>query len=61
MSSSYAVIMISRLGQRVSLINCWKLARALVRPKGITNNSNNPYLILNTVFYSSPLAILTRL
>jgi hypothetical protein len=51
----------SRYSHRISLMKCWKLVGALVRPKGITRDSNKLYWVLNAIFHSSPSTILTRL
>jgi hypothetical protein len=51
----------SRYSHNTWLMKYWKLAGVLVRPNGMTNDSNKLYCVLNTVFHSSPSAILTRL
>ena len=40
-------------GCRTSSIYLMKVVGALVKPKGMTNNSNNPLLVLKYVFYVS--------
>ena len=40
-------------GHRRSSIYLMKVAGALVKPKGMTNHSNNPYMVLKFVFHTS--------
>src|SRR3954466_1388411 len=40
--------------RKTSFINLMKVLGALVNPKGITNHSYKPNLVLNAVFHSSP-------
>ena len=40
-------------GFRRSSINLMKVESAMVKPKGMTNHSNNPSLLLKVVFHTS--------
>ena len=40
-------------GRRRSYIYLMKVAGALVKPKGMTNHSNNIFLVLKAVFHTS--------
>ena len=40
-------------GRRSSSIYLMKVAGALVKPKGMINHSNNPYLVLKVIFHTS--------
>uniref|UniRef100_A0A0A9FFV2 Uncharacterized protein n=1 Tax=Arundo donax TaxID=35708 RepID=A0A0A9FFV2_ARUDO len=44
--------------RKTSFINLMKVLGALVKPKGITNHSYRPNLVLKAVFHSSPNFIL---
>lgn len=51
----------SRQSQRESLINLWKVARALVSPNGITRDSNSLKRVRKAVSFSYPSFIYTLL
>ena len=40
-------------GHRSSSIYLMKVAGALVKPKGVTNHSNNPSLVFKVIFHTS--------
>ena len=44
-------------GRRRSSIYLMKVAGALVKPKGMTNPSNNPSLVFKVVFHTSVYSI----
>jgi hypothetical protein len=44
------------LGARIWFMVLWKVARADIRPKGMTRNSYNPWCVLENVFGTSPSA-----
>uniref|UniRef100_A0A0A9GYX3 Uncharacterized protein n=1 Tax=Arundo donax TaxID=35708 RepID=A0A0A9GYX3_ARUDO len=44
--------------RKTSFINLMKVQGALVKPKGITNHSYKPNLVLKVALYSSPNFIL---
>ncbi len=46
---------------KISFIIHWKVAGELVSPKNITVGLNNPQLVLNAAFHSSPLLMRTLL
>src|SRR5579859_5612977 len=52
-SSKYTKTNLSMYGRRIWFINVWNVAGALVNPKGITENSYFPYLVLKAVFLTS--------
>ena len=53
----YARTVMSSRSFRVSLTTSQHVAGALVKPIGITRNSQSPQRVRNAVFYSSPSAI----
>jgi len=42
MSSRYMTMNVSKQSVKIVFIRCWKVARALVKPKCITRKSNDP-------------------
>ena len=48
------------VGPPVSSIMAWKVAGALVNPKGMTKYSKSSYRVRKAVFYSSPFFIFMR-
>jgi hypothetical protein len=62
MSSMYTVNHFSAmLSMNIEFIIIWKVAGELVSLKNITVGSNNPSLVMNAAFHSSPSLILTLL
>jgi hypothetical protein len=50
----YAEQNLSKKSSKMLLIYFWKIAKAPTRPNGITTYLNNPNLVRNAVFHSSP-------
>jgi len=63
MSSRYTITKSSRKVLSTSFINLMKVAGALVKPKGITSHSYNPYFVLSSLpcilLYNSDLTVST--
>ena len=49
----------SDMSWKMSFMKCWNVAGALVRPIGMTRNSNDLYHVRKAVFHSWPAAIQT--
>ena len=60
MSSRYMTTEMSIISAKISFMNLWKLAGALVSPSGITSHLKDPYRVWNVVFHSLPSAMQMR-